>query len=371
MPRTQYNSISCENFLGRISDEESGPDSVIVADAFQRGSEEKGVWNLQFKKAFIDSFIKDYPFGLIIIVKKAGNPLSPWSILDGANKTRCLRDFYDNKFPDESGNKYDDWDADMKAAFKAKTFTVQSVKVTRHDTPGVIAEMFERLNTRVVPLSAGELTNALGWQKDIWVIELARVMLHWNNTSWDDPLITSELDWGNLQQRWEEAFGDLIIHKRLNNISFWTGLILSSVESNIRYFKKKYILQKDLLLKEKVTSSEVQLQKQTKVFNDITTLLKFIEDIDDKTLWGARQGVPSITKIAVIWHIILAGENIVMFVMITRFYKAMFDDTVLRDLFKETMTAGGDNHINGTKIGRALGFINNWCNEHPEDEGED
>ena len=370
MPRTQYSSISCENFLDRISDDE-GPDSVIVADAFQRGSEEEGVWNLQFKKAFIDSFIKDYPFGLIILVKKAGNPLSPWSILDGANKARCLRDFYDNKFPDESGDKYDDWDADMKAAFKAKTFTVQEVKVTRHDDGGVIAEMFERLNTKVVRLSAGELTNALGWQKDIWVVELARVMLHWNNTSWDDPLIASELDWGNLQQRWELSFGELNIHKRLNNMSFWTGIILSSVESNIKYFKKNYNLQKNLLLKEKDTSNEEQLQKQTGVFKDISTLLDFIEEIDNITLWSVQKGVPSMTKVAVIWHIVLHTDADTdtdeLFSMVTNFYKAMFGNTNLREDFKEKMTAGGDNHINGTKIGRALEFIKEWW-ENQEDE---
>ena len=355
MPRTQYNSISCENFLGRISDGE-----ILVADAFQRGTEQVGVWTLQFKKDFIDSFIKDLPWGLIILVKKAGNAMTPWSILDGANKTRCLRDFYDNTFPDRAGNKFKDWDPDMKAAFKAKTFTVQEVKVTHHDPPGLIAEMFERLNTKVVPLSAGELTNALGWQRDIWVVEMAKTMLHWNNASWENPLIADGLDWENLQQRWEAAFGDLSTHKRLNNVSFWAGLLLSSIQRNIKYFKKNYNLQKKFLLTEKDTSDEGRLQKQTKVFNDISTMLDFIEAIDNVTLWGVRKGVPSITKVAVIWHIILSDGANEMFDMITEFYKALFGNTALRDCFKETMTSGGDNHINGTKIGRALEFINNW-----------
>ena len=362
MPRKSEGAYKCDDFLAAISDKE-----ILVADAFQRGTEEIGVWSLPFKRAFIDSFIKDYPFGLIILVKKAGNPLSPWSILDGANKSRCLRDFRNNLFKDENGKYFDDWEIAMQEAFKAKTFTVQEVKVTRHDPRGIIAEMFERLNTRVVPLSAGELINALGWENDIWVIELARTLLHWNNTSWENAMVESELEWGNLQHRWEEVFGGLVIHKRLNNLAFWTGIILSSMESNIRYFKKKYNIQKDLLMSEKDSSDEVKFQKQTKVYNDIAKLLDFIEEIDNRTLWGIQKGLPSSTKIAVIWHIVLNGLGNEMFEMVTQFYKAMFDNTKLRENFKEKMTAGGDNHINGTKIGRALEFINEWW----ENSGED
>jgi hypothetical protein len=363
MPRKSERAYKCEDFLAAIEEQE-----ITIADAFQRGTEQLGVWSLAFKRAFIDSFIKDFPFGLIILVKKAGNPLSPWSILDGANKSRCLRDFRNNLFKDNNGKHFDDWEMRLQEAFKAKTFTVQEVKVTRDDPRGVIAEMFERLNTRVVPLSAGELTNALGWQKDIWPIELARTMIHWDATSWEDEMVAGALDWGNLQDRWEAVFGTLISHKRLNNLSFWTGIIISSMESNIRYFKKNYNLQKDLLLNEKETTDEVRLQKQTKVFNDITILLDFIVEIDDPTLWGVRQGIPSITKVAVIWHIILAGESEGMFEIVTQFYKAIFDNTELRDTFKEKMTAGGDNHVNGTKIGRALEFINEWGVNLADDE---
>ena len=365
MPRKSERAYKCQDFLGSVEDKE-----ITIADFFQRGDEENGVWPIEFNKAFIDSFIKDYPFGLIILVKKAGNQLAPWSILDGANKTRCLRDFRNNGFKDKDGKYFDDWELRDQEAFKAKTFTVQEVKVMRDDPPGVIAEMFERLNTRVVPLSAGELTNALGWQKDIWPIEIARTMLHWDATSWEDPMFACYLDWGDLQSRWEGVFGTLSRDKRLNNLSFWTGIIISSMESNIRYFKKDYKGLKDLLLNEKETTVEIRFQKQTKVFNDITTLLDFTAEIDNLTLWGVKQGLPSITKVAVIWHIILTGESEGMFDTVTQFYKAMFDNTELRDTYKEKMTAGGDNHVNGTKIGRALEFINKWAEVNLDDDDE-
>ena len=358
MPRKSERAYKCEDFLAAIEDKE-----ITIADSFQRGDEENGVWSLTFKREFIDSFIKDYPFGLFILVKKAGSPLAPWSILDGANKTRCLRDFRNDGFKDKDGMFFSCWELREQEGFKAKTFTVQEVKVTRDDPPGVIAEMFERLNTRVVRLSAGELTNALGWQKDIWPIEIARTMLHSGVTSWEDPMVAGYLDWRNLQSRWEVVFGTLSLDKRLNNLSIWTGIIISSMESNIGYFKKDYSRIKDLLLNEKETTVEVRLQKQTKVFNDITTLLDFMEEINNLTLWGVKQGVPSITKVAVIWHIILTGESEGMFEIVTQFYKAMFDNTNLRDTYKKKMTAGGDNHVNGTKIGRALEFIKEWAEE--------
>ena len=120
-------------------------------------------------------------------------------------------------------------------------------------------------------------------------------------------------------------------------------------------------------MSEKDSSDEVKFQKQTKVYNDIAKLLDFIEEIDNRTLWGIQKGLPSSTKIAVIWHIVLNGLGNEMFEMVTQFYKAMFDNTELRENFKEKMTAGGDNHINGTKIGRALEFINEWW----ENSGED
>jgi hypothetical protein len=355
MPRKSERAYKCQDFLDSVEDKE-----ITIADDFQRGDEEKGVWSIKFKRAFIDSFSKDFPFGLIILVKKAGNQLAPWSILDGANKTRCLRDFRNNVFKDKDGKYFDDWELRQQEAFKAKTFTVQEVKVMRDDPPGLIAEMFERLNTRQVPLSAGELTNAIGWQKDIWPIEIARTMLHWDATSWEVPMFVGDLDWGSLQSRWEDVFGELSIDKRLNNLSYWTGIIISSMESDIKYFKKDYNLQKKLLLDEKISTVEVRVQKQTKVFNDINTLLDIITDVNNLTLWGVTNGVPRITKIAVIWHLILHDDIEGMFERVKEFYKAMFDNTELRESFKETITSGGDNHVNGTKIGRAIEFINGW-----------
>ena len=66
--------------------------NFVVNRKYQR----KLVWNLQEKRAFIDSIIKGYPTPLILVAKYSGNEDN--EIIDGLQRLNAVFSFMDGKY---------------------------------------------------------------------------------------------------------------------------------------------------------------------------------------------------------------------------------------------------------------------------------
>lgn len=352
MPLTEILQKACKILLYEVDD-----NSIKVADAFQRGDDETGVWPAWMKRDFVDSFKKGYPFGMITLVKPAGNPLQPWSILDGANRIRCLRDFKKNKFKSNKGKYFRDWNANEIAAFNERRLTVEQTKIQREDPKNIISDMFCRLNTRVMPLSNGELIKAMGWQRDIHVIELSKVWARWDDYGWDEE----DKEYDTLQFRWEELFGVIKPHKRCINLAFFTGLYLSSIYDNIELFNKSFQIQDPYLSKE--VDIDDDTEKVVKFHMHIEQFLNVMTEINDRTLFKCQKGVPALSSVSIIWDMVLRDmfDDVDFEEKLIAFYQRLLVDSDLCDKFESIMKKGGDNHVTNSKLANAVEFINNWA----------
>ena len=174
MPITRYTTQTIQDFVQRIIGEEGmAPHdriSIPRSTIFNRGDDAHGVWSVKIQRDYIDSILKGYPCGMICLVRDYGNAMTSYNapslILDGANKSRALRDFLWDKFTipftvddEESPKLFSQLPESIKASFKTTQLSLCSSQI-RRDEDEAIATMFTRLNTKQVPLSQGELIKA-------------------------------------------------------------------------------------------------------------------------------------------------------------------------------------------------------------------
>jgi hypothetical protein len=329
---------------------------IKIADAFQRGDDETGVWPASMKKDFINSFVNDFPFGMITLVHD--DPSGPKSILDGANRVRCLRDFKENKFKNRDGKYYDGLTPTQKAEFENRVFQIQIVEIKRTEPKNIVAKMFTALNTRVVRLSNGELIKAMGYKEDCFCIELAKIWMKWDTHEWGEE----DKEFAELQKRWELLFGELREHKRCNNLAFFTGLFLSSIHKDIKLFKQKFQVQETKLELEFDLNETDETDRIINIHTHIEEFLDIMEKIYDSSLFKAQKGVPSLPSVSIIWYLVindmLDDEDLEEAVI--EFYKQLMSNTALNFQFQGIMAKSGNNEITKSKLCRQIEFITTW-----------
>jgi hypothetical protein len=155
MPKAEITSYSVVDLL---SWQESG--ALEVSPKFQRRS----VWNTAAKSYFIDSILLDYPIPPIHIRMTPGrNNRTVREVIDGQQRIRAVFDFIANGYrisPSVSsafgGKLYGGLTAVQSDRLKYFSFNVYQYKAL---SDSEVLDMFARLNTYSVQLSAQELRN--------------------------------------------------------------------------------------------------------------------------------------------------------------------------------------------------------------------
>ncbi len=155
MPKAEITSYSVVDLL---SWQELG--TLHVSPKFQRRS----VWSTAAKGYFIDSVLLDYPIPPIHIrLETSKNGRTIREVIDGQQRMRAVFDFIAGNFRiplavsrDWGGKGYEQLDDDERDRLKLFSFTVYLYKKL---TDVEVLDIFSRLNTYVVSLSAQELRN--------------------------------------------------------------------------------------------------------------------------------------------------------------------------------------------------------------------
>ncbi len=390
MPHKTFEQISVEELCDCISCSDGQPEFNICPE-FQRGTEAKGVWSLPEQKAFIKSINSNMPCGAITIVRERPRARR-WSILDGGNRTRAIRDYRDNKFAAQIGENFDERKFESlsegeQSDLKNKRLTLEKVTILPSDSDDIIARMYCALNSNGKKLCAGELLKAWGWKGTIPIINLAKELMEedseFHDASEEDESSDSESAdkhgehgahsdvVGNnsvsaLRQRWKAVIGKAPSPRpRSKTLAYMIGLIASSVSSdrctdNTRLCGCNY---RDLMRSGKLTSAPLSPEHRQKVLQDLHLLLTFLDGVFGKVYYmkSAPGGCPPIKLLAAVWAEIVTGRMSPRAVdVFKRFYLAM-SDPVLHAEFKATVDAKGDGHITPKKIGGIKKLILDWA----------
>jgi hypothetical protein len=203
---------------------------ISISSDFQRGDEETGVWSEKMNITFIDSRMKGYGIGLITFVRYVDEEI--WSVLDGGNRCRALRDFYNGVFKWD-GKKYDELSGDERGKLDYMTMPCEKLTIEPGDPPDTIAEMFTRLNTSSKTLSAGELCKAHGYRRNILEIEVAKKIVGgdaWTNSSVTDARIDA------IRVRWVSIMGEITEGNRCESLKTIIGYIMSAILKKLKVF---------------------------------------------------------------------------------------------------------------------------------------
>lgn len=374
MVQLTTSQISLIDIYKRITNLEGDVDfgeKIVISSEFQRGDEETGVWSLEAKREYINSLENNYPTGLISIVKPhistcGSNRSLSYNVIDGGNRTRTIRDFFNNKFTIDGlffGSYYeeDKFEGETisitrREALKAKCIAFQTIRLERNDPPTTISEMFTRLNTRSVPLSSGELIKSHGWLKNKNIIEIAKFFISngWE-TSYDNDLVSY------IRNQWVDVFCDgdpsiLKEGKRCDNMAMMCGYIVSAITGDFNTFDKRYNKIKNHL---EIVITPAHIQTITTKLAMFLNIMKgtFIRDVFGQV----TQGMPSRKTVAPVWYKICDGTLSPQFQdKMKRFFKSMVEDVDLRTKYVAIRDGGSNGETTIGKMGKIIDMIENW-----------
>ncbi len=132
---------------------------LIINKDYQRNQ----VWKLKMKKKFIQSLIKDYPVGMLIVFKIENNSddADISEIIDGQQRWTTILDFITNKFKvklEESKPEmwFSEWPNEKQTEFKKITLIIQTFEGKKEE----ITNIFTALNENVEKLTSDEIDHA-------------------------------------------------------------------------------------------------------------------------------------------------------------------------------------------------------------------
>ena len=393
MPRTTYGEISIANYVQRLGGQGVAPHeriSIRLSTIFNRGDEQNGVWSVRMKSDYIDSILKGYPVGQISLVKEEFNvnnnySSAPCLILDGANKSRALRDFIRGLFTvritvgGETQNcLFENMPVEIKAQFHQTRISVSTTIILATDPENAIAIMFTRLNTKQVKLQQGEFIKAFSWRKNHVIPELAKNIIGgpmWNphiasGLSDDEPysmpqaIVPHVERIENLRANWTASpMNELGDTARLDNLALICGMIIAAHTHNINFYDKRFSrLQQHL--SDELTSEEV---------GDILTALEqFVEimtEIYHETVFGrVKCGMPSKKFAAYVFDpIVSVGINEqqrnIEILRMRYYFAALRINAEELMSFKIVCASGGDNHNTASKFANVRAEINNFITQ--------
>ena len=402
MPTTRYLTQIIQDYVNRITGYDGmAPHegiSIPRSTIFNRGNDANGVWSIKMQRDYIDSLMKGYPCGMICLVRDYGNAMSgynsPSLILDGANKSRALRDFLWDKFTiqfkkegeeEESPTLFSQLPETVKAAFKTTNLSLCETQIKRGEN-GAISDMFTRLNTKQVPLSQGELLKAYSWRKDHIIPEFAKNIIGgpiWNRHISEGVTEGSEYETHNvikenlplikrLKRKWAQSpLGVLGESTRLDNLPLLCGMIISMKEKNIHYYDKRFD-RLEAHLSDNLTSEQV---------SEITMLLEvYVEiftKIYDKSIFGTlKKGMPS-RKFAsyVMYPLINAEINMEQrrneIQNSIKYFKHLRSNSEALIKFKGIVSFGGNNENSNSKFALVKNEIDSYISELGDETDEE
>jgi hypothetical protein len=368
MPVITHLSTPAEGFVSRLSENEDIPtgELIQICAEFQRGDEDTGVWPEKMRKDYIDSLLRGYPTGVTMLVKPPGaTHTTKWMILDGANRARALRDFMTDVFPThgrtgEERKVFSELTAEEQARMKNQQIFIQQVRVTRTDPVNVIADLFQRVNTKVCRLAQGELIKAHGWLRNVPTIELAKSLVggKWNT------VITDEIpEWVvRTRERWQELFpagtNGARETKRCNNLATMCGLIISALMEDIGLLDSDYrSMQRYLIPGQQITAAEA-----TTLSRHFSKFLEIIAQIPEvHTVISSQCGMPKKKKMFPLWGFIIENRMTPQFTQkLIAFYTDIQENTALLLDYNTILCLGGDSHITNNKLTQVYNLINSF-----------
>ena len=332
---------------------------IEVSSDFQRGDEETGVWNTDAKRDYIISLERNYPTGLISVIKPHINGGShPYKVLDGGNRVRAIRDFMNNKF-DVDGLYYSaepSIGVRRQESLNHTCIAFQTIRLERNDPETTISEMFTRLNTSSVPLSAGELIKSHGWLKNKNIIEMAKYFVGdtWETEYSNDVILL-------IRSAWIKVFcGDdpskLKEGKRCDSLAMMCAFIVSSITGDFATFDKRYNSLKYHLDIE-LTSEHVLV-----VADKITRFLDVMKEAYTRDIFSSViNGIPSRKMVAPVWFKICDGSiTPELQSKMKRFYKAILENNKLKNAYISIRDGGSNGETNIGKMGKIIALIEEW-----------
>ena len=360
-------------FVQRLNTSETADmpegDRIKVCAAFQRGDDRTGVWPNKMKRALINSLLLGHPIGTIMLVKPVGamNTTNHY-ILDGGNRSRVIRDFLEDEFAidTQDGRKlYSELDLGIQAEFANRTLNIMQVRILRDDPHDTIAQMFTNLNTMILALKDGELIKAHGWQGNIPIIEIAKMLV-------GGPWVTQESEaqfveqhrFGqailNVRNKWHNTFpagtnGERET-RRCDNIALMCSYLVSSLNNDLSHWDKKFTRLKRYLTPENNFSDE-QMEKLLQRLNAFLDIIQEVDNYND--LFKSRCGFPKKTQVFSIWGSLIKDRMTPDFRTKTvTFYNNVQTDEDLRDQWRLALCGNGDLHVNQDKLDSLILLIN-------------
>jgi hypothetical protein len=125
-----------------------------------------GVWTLNYKRYFIDSILRNYPFPTILLnARTSEDGTTIYEVVDGKQRLTTIFEFMNDEFT-TSAEYSDDLGApqffsDMPSEAKKAFYEYQvTVEVISHGSLEQLREAFDRLNRNVARLNSQELRHA-------------------------------------------------------------------------------------------------------------------------------------------------------------------------------------------------------------------
>ncbi len=397
MPTTRYTTQPIQDFVKRITGYDGmAPHegiSISRSTIFNRGDDANGVWSISMKRDYIDSLLKGYPCGMICLVRDYGNAMNgynaPSLILDGANKSRALRDFLWDKFTipftgeeEESPKLFSQLPETIKASFKTTNLSLCETQIRRGEN-SAIAAMFTRLNTKQVPLSQGELIKAYSWRKDHIIPELAKNIIAgpiWNRhisegvthgSEYENHIaITQNINLlHQLQRKWAQSpLGVLGESTRLDNIALLCGMIVAIDQKNIYFYDKRF----DRL--EGHLSDSLTSERVSEILMILEVFVEIMARIYDKSIFGTlKKGMPSRKFASYVIYPLINGEinmeqrrNEIQ--NLIKYFKHLRSDSDALIRFKGIVSFGGNNENSNSKFARVKSEIDNYVSQITDDD---
>ena len=332
---------------------------IEVSSDFQRGDEETGVWNTDAKRDYIISLERNYPTGLISVIKPHINGGShPYKVLDGGNRVRAIRDFMNNKF-DVDGLYYSaepSIGVRRQESLNHTCIAFQTIRLERNDPETTISEMFTRLNTSSVPLKPGELIKSHGWLKKKKIIEMAKYFVGdtWETEYSNDVILFIRSEWikvfcGDDPSKLKEG-------RRCDSLATMCAFIVSSITEDFATFDKRYDSLKAHLDTE-LTSEHVMI-----IATKLAQFLDIMKDAYTRDIFSVvTNGMPSRKMVAPVWFKICDGtmtpelQN-----KMKRFYKAILENQELQDIYFGIRDKGSNGETSTGKMGKIIDMIKEW-----------
>ena len=251
----------------------------------------KYVWGRVAQRDLIDSINRVMPIGTIFVWEKDEDTRL---VVDGQQRLTTLKHFYENKFDDDDGEKFNQYERKDKKKFEKYQISVTTITLTRNETEMDILLLFwklnggERLTMGELIASHVNLAPKIALARDLFFAEEDK----------DDS-------WNELRTKWGQYMGEPTRrrHKRKKEYEIFTPLVVSGLELDLVAITKNF-----KKLKKKLDGA-VDQEKEDNLKGVLGKFLEIAENDSTEFMKAKRSGIPSFKNIATVWGSCILGDN--------------------------------------------------------------